>query len=111
MERPLMALSVVSLRCGICSDIGAYRTSSSNQARFTRTRLVSVLAKLKGLAWVAGLRWGDELPDGGSAGAYNCSSWSDLPQRQRLEIPRSGFVSVDGLWLERHHSAGRHASS
>ncbi len=47
----------------------------------------------------------------GGACAFNCSSWSDLPQRQRSESPRSGFVSVDGLWLERHHSAGRRASS
>ena len=33
-----MALSVVSLRCRIWSAIGAYRTSSSNQARFMGTR-------------------------------------------------------------------------
>ena len=38
-----------------------------------------------------------------------CSS--DLPQRQRLEIPQGGFASVNGLWLERHHPAGRRASS
>jgi uncharacterized membrane protein YkoI len=36
---------------------------------------------------------------------------SDLPQRQRLEIPQGGFASVNGLWLERHHPAGRRASS
>ena len=30
----------------------------------------------------------------------NRSSWSSPPQRQRLEIPQSGFVPVDGLWLD-----------
>src|SRR6266403_611414 len=34
-----MALSVISLRCGIWSAVGAYRTSSSNQARFMGTHL------------------------------------------------------------------------
>jgi hypothetical protein len=32
------------------------------------------------------------LCDVGGAGAYTCSSWSGSPQRQRLEMPRSGFV-------------------
>jgi len=35
---PLLALSVVSVRCGIRSAIRAYQTSSSNQARFMGTR-------------------------------------------------------------------------
>jgi hypothetical protein len=37
--------------------------------------------------------------DVGGAGTHNWSSWSSPPQRQRLEIPQSGFVPVDGLWL------------
>ena len=49
----VMALSVVSLRCGIWSAIGAYRTSSSNQARFMATRPSLPRTTIRGERWIS----------------------------------------------------------
>jgi transposase InsO family protein len=52
LTRQLLALCVVSLRCGIWSAIGAHRTSSSNQARFRDTgRYPGAINRHHGIGW------------------------------------------------------------